>query len=173
MKLSISDQFLWDVYDFLSDMHDKIDPIISPYPTSITRLVAPNTPLAKKYSRQQFSKLISYLKKGRYIKVKNLQQNTGLIITRRGMEKVLMASVHPSRAEKRKDGKWLMVMFDVPEKMRVMRNLLRSLLQNLGYRKFQHSVWVTPYDVLDATEKVLAMHSMDEYVKIFVIKEVK
>lgn len=172
MKLSITDQFLWDVYDLLSDLHDKIDPIISPYPTSIARLIAPNTPIAKKYSRRQFSRFIYYLKKKNYIKIKNLRQNNGIMITKRGMEKVLMASAHPDKKEKRKDGKWLMVMFDVPEKMRVLRNLLRSILQNLGYKKFQHSVWVTPYDVLDATEKIIAMHSLDEYVKIFIIEEI-
>jgi len=172
MKLSITDKFLWDVYNFLSDLHDKIDPIISPYPTSIARLIAPNTPLAKKYSRRQFSKLISYLKKKNYIAIKNLCQNKGIIITKRGMEKMLIASAHPKNTKKRKDGKWLMLMFDVPEKMRSLRNLLRSILQNLGYRKFQHSVWVTPYDVLEATEKILAMRSLDEYVKIFVIEEI-
>ncbi len=172
MNLSITDKFLWDVYDFLSDLHDKINPIISPYPTSIARLIAPNTPIAKKYSRQQFSKLISYLKQRRYIAVKNLRQTNGIIITKKGMEKVLMVSAHPNKAGKRKDGKWLMIMFDVPEKMRASRNLLRSILQNLRYQKFQHSVWVTPYDVLEATEKILAMHLLDEYVKIFVIEEI-
>ncbi len=172
MKLSITDKFLWDVYDFLSNVHDKIDPIISPYPSSIARLIAPNTPLAKKYSRRQFSRFISYLKKKGYIKVKNLRQTNGIIITKKGMEKVLMVSAHPEKAGKRKDGKWLMVMYDVPEKMRALRNLLRSILQNLRYRKFQHSVWVTPYNVLEATEKILAMHSLDEYVKIFVIEEI-
>jgi DNA-binding transcriptional regulator PaaX len=172
MKLSITDQFLWDVYRFLSDAHDKIDPIISPYPTSITRLILPNTPLAKKYSRQKFSKLVSYLKKKGYISIKNLHQTSGVMITKRGMAKVLMTEIYGGDRVKRKDGKWLMVMFDVPEKIKRSRNLLRSILQNLGYKKFQHSVWVTPYDVIEATEKALALHSLDQYTKIFVIEEI-
>lgn len=158
------------MYDFLSDAHDKINPIISPFPTSIARLILPNTPLAKKYSRQQFSKLISYLKKRGYIRVNALQQKDGIIITKKGFEKVLIAGAQ--QRTKRKDGKWLMVMFDIPEKKRVARNLLRSILQNFGFQKFQHSVWVTPYDVAEALAKVLAMHALDEYVKIFVIKEI-
>jgi len=172
MKFSITDEFLWDVYNFLSNAHDAIDPIISAYPTNIARLILPNTPLAKKYSRQKFSKLISYLKQKRYIDIKNIQNKEGILITKKGMEKVLIASAHPSKKVKRKDGKWLMVMFDVPEKRRILRNLLRSILQNLGYQKFQKSVWVTPYDVIDSTEKVLAIHKLDEYIKIFIIEEI-
>ena len=173
MRLSLTDKFLWDVYNFLSGMHDKIDPIISPYPTSIARLILPNTPLAKKYSRQQFSKLVSYLKKQGYIKIKSLQQKEGIIITKKGIEKALVASANIQKRKKREDEKWLMVMFDVPEKRRISRNLLRSILQNFGFQKFQHSVWVTPYDVADALEKVLALHALDEYVKMFVIKEIE
>ena len=172
MKLSVTEQFLWDVYHFLGQVRDVAD-VADPYRRSIISMIAPNTPLAKKYSRQQFSKFIYYLKKYGYIKIKSLEQKDGFIITKRGMERVFMASAHFSLRAKRKDGKWLMVMFDVPEKRRGMRNLLRSILQNLGFKKFQHSVWVTPYDVSEAVEKVLALHALDEYVKIFVIEEIK
>ncbi len=172
MKLSISDKFLWDVYDFLDKVRDGVD-VADPYRRSIASLIAPNTPLAKKYSRQKFSKLISYLKGRGYIRVKGLQQNEGIIITKKGIEKALFAEAMQSRRVKRRDGKWLMVMFDIPEKRRVLRNLLRSILQNFGFKKFQHSVWVTPYDVSAAVEKVLALHSLDEYVKMFVIKEIE
>ena len=171
MRLSITDQFLWDVYNFLSKARDGMD-IMDPYRRSIISLIAPNTPLAKKYSRQKFSKLVSYLKKKGYIKVAKLKEKEGFMITRRGMEKVLLTSANTKNRKKRKDGKWLMIIFDIPEKRRALRDLLRSILVNLGFEKFQQSVWITPYDVLEAAEKLLAMHSLEDYVKIFVIEEI-
>ena len=65
-----------------------------------------------------------------------------------------------------------MIIFDVPEKHRKSRNLLRSILSNLGYKLFQQSVWITPYDVSEKSETLLQMYSLDKYVKIFLIEEI-
>ena len=75
--------------------------------------------------------------------------------------------------EKRKDGKWIMLIFDVPEKNKKSRELLRRILYNLKYKMFQKSVWINPYDVSDRTEDVLQEYSLDEFVKIFLIEEIK
>ena len=65
-----------------------------------------------------------------------------------------------------------MVMFDVPEKYRKSRNLLKRILINLGYKLLQQSVWVSPYDVSEKTEQLFQWHSLDQYVKIFIIEKV-
>lgn len=41
------------------------------------------------------------------------------------------------------DGKWRLVIWDVPEKRRVARDLLRYKLKWLGFNQLQKSVWVT------------------------------
>ena len=64
-----------------------------------------------------------------------------------------------------------MLIFDIPTINRRARGLLRGILRNLGYKLFQQSVWITPYDVSDQTEKLLGEHSLDQYVRIFVIEE--
>lgn len=43
------------------------------------------------------------------------------------------------------DGKWRMVMFDVPEARKSIRNQLRLLLQSAGLLRLHDSVWVHPY----------------------------
>ena len=65
-----------------------------------------------------------------------------------------------------------MLIFDIPTKHKKARILLRSILYNLGYKLFQKSVWITPYDVSEKTEKLLQLHSLDGYVKIFLIEEI-
>lgn len=47
--------------------------------------------------------------------------------------------------QQRWDGKWRLVIFDVPERIRDRRNLLRKELSTLGFYQLQKSVWVTPY----------------------------
>jgi len=46
---------------------------------------------------------------------------------------------------KRWDGKWRIIIFDVPEKMRGKRDLLRKELAAFGFMQLQKSVWAYPY----------------------------
>lgn len=50
------------------------------------------------------------------------------------------------------DGKWRVVIFDIWERRRSVRNRLRVLLQKIGFVRVQDSVWAYPYDC----EEVLA-----------------
>lgn len=50
------------------------------------------------------------------------------------------------RKPKRWDGKWRIVIFDIWERRRGVRDRLRNLLQKNGFVKVQNSVWVYPYD---------------------------
>ncbi len=47
---------------------------------------------------------------------------------------------------KKWDGKWRIVIFDVWERRRSVRDRLRTMLQKAGFIKIQASVWVYPYD---------------------------
>lgn len=44
------------------------------------------------------------------------------------------------------DGKWRVLIFDINEKRRVVRDRLRRLLQGAGFVRIQDSVWVYPYE---------------------------
>ena len=44
------------------------------------------------------------------------------------------------------DGKWRIVSFDIKEKRREVRELLRMTLQAVGFVHLHHSVWVYPHD---------------------------
>jgi DNA-binding transcriptional regulator PaaX len=47
------------------------------------------------------------------------------------------------------DGKWRVVIFDIPEKRRSTRDAVRGILISAGFRKLQDSVWVHPYECQD------------------------
>ena len=47
------------------------------------------------------------------------------------------------------DKKWRMLIFDIPERRRSVRNQIRVTLMNLGFYRLQDSVWVYPYDAED------------------------
>lgn len=176
MRTIITDKFLWDIYTFAEKAGDILD-YTTQAPTMRNFLPGSKNPVYKKYrhdiGRRRFGSFICYLKGRGYIKVKNLEGQQAIILTKEGIDKALKASFKMEGAKKRKDGKWIMLIFDIPANNKKSRALLRSILQNLGYKLFQQSVWISPYDVSEKTEKLLQLHSLDKYVKIFIIEEIK
>ena len=47
------------------------------------------------------------------------------------------------------DRKWRVLIFDIPEKKKVLRNKIRTILTSIGFKHLQHSVWIYPYDCQD------------------------
>jgi DNA-binding transcriptional regulator PaaX len=43
------------------------------------------------------------------------------------------------------DGKWRLVLFDIPESKRPLRDYIRSTLKRLGFKEFQRSLWIYPF----------------------------
>ena len=176
MKLSLTDQFLWDLYNVLEKTGDVAIFLLNPHPGKWNRLSGIQNPIFEKYrhdkNRAKFSKLIYYAKRNNYIRIENLKGVEGLLLTKKGLSKVLKASFKIEGKQKRKDGKWVMLIFDIPTKHKKARILLRSILYNLRYRLFQKSVWISPYDVSEKTERLLQLNYLDGYVKIFLIDEI-
>lgn len=174
LKFSITDKFLWNLYDFFEDVEAIVDFTMSTYTKKIWILTNDN-PVIGKYKkemgRKRFSDFVGRLTKSNYVKVASLKGKEGFIITKEGISKALRASFMIEGKKKRKDGKWIMLIFDIPQRYGKSRSLLRSILENLGYKLFQQSVWITPYDVSDKTEKLLQFHSLEKFVKIFLIEK--
>lgn len=47
------------------------------------------------------------------------------------------------------DGKWHVLIFDIPEKKKTTRDRLRRTLLSIGFHSLQDSVWVYPYECRD------------------------
>ena len=50
---------------------------------------------------------------------------------------------------RRWDGKWRILSFDISEKNRNNRNLLRGTLSKVGFVRLHHSAWVYPHNCED------------------------
>lgn len=74
-----------------------------------------------------------------------------------------------SRYEPRKlksaDG--VLVIFDIPEGERSLRNRLRALLRELRFIQVQKSVWRSDYDVVKYVVEWLREEGVDDYVQVY------
>lgn len=88
--------------------------------------------------RMERSGMVSLPKRGTLGRVELLPKGRALI------EKI-KAEKYTIRQPLLWDGKWRLVMFDVPEPRKSVRNQLRLLLQSAGLVRLHDSVWVHPY----------------------------
>ncbi|OGZ72607.1 MAG: hypothetical protein A2908_03655 [Candidatus Staskawiczbacteria bacterium RIFCSPLOWO2_01_FULL_38_12b] len=176
MRIPITDKFLWDVYSFFEKNGKVKDLMVSPLHAKLDILLDLENPIFRIYkdrkNRRVFGNMMHYLKRKNYIRVENLMGKKAVMITKEGLSKALRASFTANDKVKRSDGKWIMVIFDIPKTHTTKRSLLKGILHNLGYKLLQQSVWVTPYDVSRETEQLFQLHSLDEYVKVFLIEKI-
>lgn len=59
------------------------------------------------------------------------------------------AKVALKNQKKKWDGRWRMVVFDIPERRRRVRTRLCAIMREIGFVRMQDSVWVYPYDCED------------------------
>jgi|GEM_PF-3723829 len=63
------------------------------------------------------------------------------------------------------DGKWRIVLFDVPESKRPIRDYLRNVLKRQGFIEFQRSMWVWPYRLPEFISKLISDSHMRKYTR--------
>lgn len=77
------------------------------------------------------------------------------------------------KKEKKWQGKWFMVFFDVPEIQRNKRDYLRDFLTKIGFYRFQKSVYVFPYE---CEKEILLIKKIVEgakYIKYIVAEKIE
>lgn len=62
-------------------------------------------------------------------------------LTDSGKDKALWIKM--KEEDQKWDGKWRFIIWDIPEKRREVRSVLRNKLKELGFQQFQKSVWGT------------------------------
>jgi len=69
------------------------------------------------------------------------------------------------------DGKWRLVIFDIPERYKKNRTALRKKLIDFGFYQCQKSVWIHPFDCASEIEFTKDILNIKPFVKLFVVDE--
>ncbi|MFA6515205.1 MAG: CRISPR-associated endonuclease Cas2 [Candidatus Paceibacterota bacterium] len=103
-----------------------------------------------KTARQKYSypETIKRMEKKGLINFINREGELRIILTNKGKSvarSFLLQDYKQFKKPIRWDGKWRLVMFDIPENKRKLRNIIRFHLKKIGFLQVQGSVWVYPY----------------------------
>ena len=74
--------------------------------------------------------------------------------------------------ESKWDGIWRVVIFDIPEKKRIIRDMFRRKLRHWGFKPWQISVWITKRNVTEQLRKTIKELGIEDWVAILESKNV-
>lgn len=141
-------------------------------------IIAPNaflvlSPFIKRYKKNSVNNSIlrrkfKNLKDNGMILISEKDEKTKITLTKKGREKVLEYQVDQMEIKKQKkwDGKWRFVMFDIPEKKRLARDVFRRKLKELGFEKIKNSVWANKYPCSKEIEFLVQLYEIRPYVDL-------
>src|SRR5687768_183744 len=87
-----------------------------------------------------------------------------LKLTKKGLDQAILRKVLNSD---KWDGKWRVVVFDIPEENRKIRNAFRSRLKLWKFESHQKSVWVSRKDILKEVKDLVKELGIKKWVTIF------
>lgn len=130
----------------------------------------------RNYNRWEVKRILTRLKKQKYLRIEYLSDGRVRVnITKNGLNKALTYELESMQIKKPQlwDGKWRMVMFDIPNKYKRLRDIFRMRLKQLGLFQFQESVYAYPYQCFDEIEFLREIYGVAVTVKYLLIEKME
>lgn len=118
-----------------------------------------------------YSEQKHYFKRSPYFE----EKSNKIYVTSKGRVKIIK-NILKEKLDKEAEwkGSWWAIAFDIPEKKRQARNLLRRELKTMHFIEVQKSIWVTPYDIEKELSVLLKLWLRDlgDNIRIFKIEKI-
>lgn len=129
----------------------------------------------KRYSEKRIRNSMDHLRRQKLIEhTTDKDGKTFVRITRKGEIKLKKFSIELIKIHKPKkwDGKWRLVMFDIPIRFTKGREALRYHLRELGFYQFQKSAWIYPYPCKDEIIFVADFYGLSKYMEVLTVESI-
>ena len=166
--LSINKQVLLGLFELVKDLGNVM---IDPYGTYNQSMgTKPGKyEYLKEKTKPQLYTAINYLQKQGLVKKHIKEGRTIYELTELGQREAHKQIILGKLKTKKVDGKWRIVIFDIPEDQRRLRDNFRNLLKEFGFKKLQASVWASPYDIFDDLESLIPDIKKHDWIKLLLV----
>ncbi len=113
---------------------------------------------------------LHYLLRKGYIRYVDRNNKRFLQITKKGELRILLAKSKIFTRSKW-DGKWRVIVFDIPEESSTQRNHFRRMLKDLNYRQLQASVFISPFPMNREAVEYLKETGLMNYIRFLKVEE--
>jgi DNA-binding transcriptional regulator PaaX len=123
-----------------------------------------------RFERNRIWKAIKYLEEQNRIAIKERGDEYYILLTQEGKVKLAEVAIWDLSVAtpKRWDKKWRVVMFDFPKEMTTTRNSFRQKLEDIGFKVYQRSVYIYPFECTEEVKSICDFFNASEYVRYLV-----
>ncbi len=121
-------------------------------------------------TKKQYYETVMRLKKRGSVKITSAKGKKFVELTKKGSLEMLFNKAK-KRLSKQWDGNWRLFMFDIPESSKSQREKIRSLLKQIGFKKLQASVYISPYELNREAVLYLDQSGLKDFIRIALITE--
>ncbi len=128
------------------------------------------------YGRWQTKQIIVQMARRKLVDIENNSDGSVTVkITKDGMNRSLTCQLESMKMKipKKWDKKWRLVIFDIPEKYRRVRDIFRMRLRQLGLYLLQESVYVSPYPCFNEVEFLRELYGIPVKVLYLLVEKIE
>lgn len=129
----------------------------------------------KEINKQVAERAIATLYESKLINMqKNADGTTTIILSEKGKKRALTYDAWNMKIQRPKqwDKKWRVIIFDIPEAERSVRDSLRTHLTHLGFYKIQQSAFAYPFNCHDEIDFLVELHEAKKHVRFIVAEHI-
>ena len=121
----------------------------------------------KRRSLYYLTSVLGRMESRGFVAIHKEGENGVVSITEKGKRELDRYRFHEKSLEKKRwDKKWRIVIYDIPEDKRGVRDLFRRRLKEWGFKKWQQSTWITKKDVTEKLRKLVKKLGITNWVAI-------
>lgn len=127
------------------------------------------------FDKEKFRQSIYRLKRQKFIKIYFDKKTKYIELNKSGQEKInnyFLKSLKISKPRKW-DRKWRIIIFDIPEKKKLARDILTRKLENLGFLRIQKSVFIFPFSCKKEIDFLKNMYDISRYVQYIIVDRIE
>ncbi len=98
------------------------------------------------------------------------EKNGYLVLLAKARRKMLKSNKKVPYSGMKWGRHWTMVLFDIPERNKKIRDILRYKLHKMGFGMMQGSVWVKPAEVVNDVRRLIRIKNLQWQVKVLSFK---
>lgn len=128
----------------------------------------------KEANRSDLGRIIKRLEKQKMISIKEKDNEVAIEITEKGKRRLLEYDFENIELKaKKRDGKWRLILFDIPEDKKVNRNAFREKLLQIGCIRLQDSVFASAFPCKDEIDFLCNYLEISDYVTLVVLDKIE
>lgn len=148
----------------------------------IGTLAIPTLPIAvaaamkiwKNVNKKDLGRIIKRLEKQEMVSISETGKGFSLEITDKGKKRLLEYDFENMELKnKRRDGKWRLVIFDIPEDKKSSRDVFRRKLLDLDFVKLQESVFASVYPCKNEIDFMCHFLGISDFVTIALVNKIE